>query len=131
MALKSVSALCKWHTFVHLLMVSLVAMSVSFACERCLAFGASGGSAPVHHPESHCGKSDTPACDCHAFEPASVDGGNMLVAATQTDRGQLQPAVIPVPTPRPDAPLPGAIRADGRADVPRLSPIRSFCIQLE
>lgn len=123
-------AIPKGHGWVHLLMVSMVAVSVSLACERCLAFAASGDTAPVHHSTHHCGSADESACDCPAAEPASAGGWNMLAAAVQSDAGDSAPAALPVSSARAGVRLAGGAWPR-QVDIPPPSLLRSFCIQLE
>jgi hypothetical protein len=114
---------------VHLAIVSMVTMTVALACQRCLAFA---DASPPVQTEHSCPSCDTvaPDCDCPALE--QVAGNRDLpAAAAQAHPAPQVSAAFSGWAAQPDFRIAGAMLAGDPQLVPRLSPIRSFCIRLE
>lgn len=136
-ALMSALRLSLQRPFVYVLVVSMVTTIVALACQHCLAAIAWDGPVPAQgssgncHPESQGTPDDPAACKCPSFEPAGHAAWDMAIASTRPDTGHDQPPAVPASPARGAVLIAGGLSPGGLPAVPRLPPIRRFCVQLE
>lgn len=123
--------------FTRLAVVGLVLAVLSSTCVQCLAAVGEAlplpaqGTAGNCHPEDPGTHEDAGCCKCPIVIPADYPDQNAAIVPAHAGTGDDAALHAKAPIAPRRVQLAGILLPDNLPVVPRLSPIRSFCIRLE